>query len=83
MRKKNNKNSEVRNDDNWLQREKNDIKLFIAFVSLGGCDQKHFLWTMYGPDSSYSAFAIHICKFKTYLCNNLSQIIHINTNNGL
>lgn len=24
-------------------------------------DQKHFLWTMDGPDSSYSLFAIHIC----------------------
>merc|ERR1712222_214519 len=24
-------------------------------------DQKHFLWTMVGPDSSYSLFEIHIC----------------------
>merc|ERR1711972_1101774 len=23
--------------------------------------QKHFLWTMVGPDSSYSPFEIHIC----------------------
>merc|ERR1712124_130391 len=23
--------------------------------------QKHFLWTMVGPDSSYSCFEIHIC----------------------
>ena len=23
--------------------------------------QKHFLWTMEGPDSSYSCFEIHIC----------------------
>merc|ERR1719222_1384101 len=23
--------------------------------------QKHFLWTMVGPDSSYSLFEIHIC----------------------
>ena len=23
--------------------------------------QKHFLWTMAGPDSSYSCFEIHIC----------------------
>merc|ERR1712157_151367 len=26
-----------------------------------GGDQKHFLWTMVGPDSSYSPFEIHIC----------------------
>merc|ERR1712159_52701 len=25
------------------------------------CSQKHFLWTMVGPDSSYSLFEIHIC----------------------
>merc|ERR1712144_147039 len=25
------------------------------------CSQKHFLWTMVGPDSLYSPFEIHIC----------------------
>merc|ERR1712180_483256 len=25
------------------------------------CIWKHFLWTMLGPDSSYSCFEIHIC----------------------
>merc|ERR1719400_1917639 len=28
---------------------------------LGGEAQKHFRWTMVGPDSSYSPFEIHIC----------------------
>merc|ERR1719192_2301348 len=28
---------------------------------IGGEAQKHFRWTMVGPDSSYSPFEIHIC----------------------
>jgi len=28
---------------------------------MAGGHQKHFLWTMVGPDSSYSPFEIHIC----------------------
>merc|ERR1712100_917558 len=27
----------------------------------GAPSQKHFLWTIVGPDSSYSPFEIHIC----------------------
>merc|ERR1719359_1711370 len=32
-----------------------------AFCSWKSSSQKHFLWTIVGPDSSYSCFEIHIC----------------------
>ncbi len=35
--------------------------------------QKHFLWTIEGPDSSYSAFAIHIYKVVTLFVSNVSR----------
>merc|ERR1719313_3254932 len=38
-----------------------DRCLHTCTAQISECDQKHFLWTMVGPDSSYSPFEIHIC----------------------
>merc|ERR1712093_583031 len=35
--------------------------LHTSHCLAGAISQKHFLWTIVGPDSSYSPFEIHIC----------------------
>merc|ERR1711941_153186 len=39
------------------------------------CNQKHFLWTMVGPDSSYSPLEIHIC-WKVLKADKMEPPIH-------
>merc|ERR1712139_682726 len=36
-------------------------RLSVICLPSHGSSQKHFLWTIVGPDSSYSPLEIHIC----------------------
>merc|ERR1712093_169153 len=36
------------------------VRASVAYLA-HAATQKHFLWTIVGPDSSYSPFEIHIC----------------------
>merc|ERR1711918_148121 len=53
--KKTNKSSEL-----WRTPPCDTANMFVTFQSTNFA-QKHFLWTMVGPNSSYSPLEIHIC----------------------
>merc|ERR1712118_293512 len=38
-----------------------DLPRLVETKAQSTDDHKHFLWTIVGPDSSYSPFEIHIC----------------------
>merc|ERR1711971_889191 len=51
----------IRDMPQWCILHTTWIQKTIMRKALGLTSQKHFLWTIVGPDSSYSPLEIHIC----------------------